>query len=418
MRVLLSGVGSAGDVLPFIGLGRELARRGHEPILLAAEPFETAAEAAGVGFVSCWPAADYDAATHDPDLWHPRRGLRLTLGRAAEGARLNHAALARLHLPGRTLAVGSTLAFGARIFRETHGVPLATVHLASSIFRSDHQQPVLAPGHDFTRAPRWAKRLLWWIIDRVFSDPIFVPRLNAFRAEMGLAPISRAFHRWMHSPDLILGMFPGWFAPPQPDWPGQLRLTGFPLYDTPGGEELPEELETFLAAGDPPVVLTPGSANRQAAEFMAAGAAACSRLGRRTLLLTPYAEQLPPRPEPAQLHVPHAPFSALLPRCAALVHHGGIGTCAQGLAAGIPQLVMPLAFDQHDNAARLERLGVGRWIPPRRFTAGRAAAALGDLLEQAATAAACRQALRLVAGDPGILRACDLLERLHQAPAA
>src|SRR5205085_2067897 len=79
-------------------------------------------------------------------------------------------------------------------------------------------------------------------------------------------------------------------------------------------------------------------------------------------------------------HFAYVPFSQVFPRAAAVVHHGGIGTTAQALAAGIPQVIMPMGYDQPDNAERLVRLGVGAPLPPRRFTGARLAALLGKLL--------------------------------------
>ena len=102
-------------------------------------------------------------------------------------------------------------------------------------------------------------------------------------------------------------------------------------------------LGRFLAPyGDPPVVLVAGSGNRQATRFFSAAVEACHRLGCRGMLLTRYAEQCPQRLPPGVRHFDYAPLSHVLPRPAALVHHGGIGTAAQGLASGRPQLVMPM----------------------------------------------------------------------------
>ena len=92
-----------------------------------------------------------------------------------------------------------------------------------------------------------------------------------------------------HSPQRVLGLFPDWYAPPQPDWPTQVRLTGFPLYDDRRDQELPKAAEDFLAGGDAPVVFTPGSAMRHGREFFAESAAACRLLGRRGLFVEPYA---------------------------------------------------------------------------------------------------------------------------------
>ena len=77
------------------------------------------------------------------------------------------------------------------------------------------------------------------------------------------------------------------------------------------------------------------------------------------MLLTPYADQVPPLPAFAR-HYPYIALQRLAPRAAAIIHHGGIGTAAQAVRAGIPQFLAPVFFDQFDNAARLETLGVGR----------------------------------------------------------
>ena len=247
-----------------------------------------------------------------------------------------------------------------------------------------------------------------------FLDRVLAPALNRFRAELGLAPARHIASQWWHSPQRVIGLFPDWFAAPQPDWPSQTTLTGFPLYDERGVSQVPPDLEAFLteaeAAGDPPIVFAPGSSNRQADRFFAAAVDACQRLERRGILLTRYREQLP-SPLPAKVrHADYAPFSAVLPRAAALVHHGGIGTAAQALAAGRPQLVMPMAFDQPDNAVRLVRLGVARMLPPTRFSGKRVARNLAALLGAETTACRCKEIVQRFDGIDPIGRTCDLIE--------
>src|SRR5688572_21447187 len=144
-------------------------------------------------------------------------------------------------VPGETVLVGSSLAFGARVARDERGIPMATVHLSPAIFRTEHDMPKL-PGVPVPNwAPRWMKRKFWEAGDRFMIDPVVAPGLNAFRVEKGLKPVKRVLHDWWHSPDLVVGLFPEWFAAPQPDWPPQTRLTGFPLYDERGVEPLPPE---------------------------------------------------------------------------------------------------------------------------------------------------------------------------------
>jgi rhamnosyltransferase subunit B len=128
------------------------------------------------------------------------------------------------------------------------------------------------------------------------------------------------------------------------------------------------------------------------------------------LLVTPYREHLPAVLPDYACHVPYAPFSALLPRCAAIVHHGGIGTCAQGFASGIPQVLMPMGFDQPDNALRVTRLGVGAVVLPSQFTGAAVDTALAKVLSSKEVAGACRRYQERIRSADAIRRACDLIE--------
>jgi rhamnosyltransferase subunit B len=413
---ILTPVGSSGDVHPFVGIGRALRARGHDVTLITAEPFREMTERAGLEFSPTHTAAEFDELSSDPDLWHAQKGLRLILRAAARALPIEYARIAEHYVPGRSVLVGHTLAFAARVFEDRHEAPAATLQLAPSIFRSLYQQPITIPGHDPTWYPRWLKRAFWWGIDRVFIDPLLAPTLNRFRRELGLRPVSRLFRAWLHSPQRVIGLFPEWFAPPQPDWPPQLRLTGFPRYDEADQHALSPDLEAFLQGGEPPILFTPGTANRTAAAFLRSAADAAIRMNRRALLLTKYPEQVPSGIPASVRHERYVPFSRVLPRCAAVVHHGGIGTCAQALAAGIPQIVMPLGFDQPDNAARLERLGVGCWIVPSQFTGERVAHTLAALIANPVVQSRCRRWAGAVGESDPVRDTCVLLEEVAAVP--
>ena len=407
----MTPVGSAGDVHPFIGLGRALRARGHEVVIVTAGTFEQVVQRAGLEFRETISAQIFDVMSKHPDLWHSRRGLQFVLGTVADYLRFGYERVAEVYEPGRTVLVGHALSFGTRLFEEKHGVPAATLHLAPSIFRSDFEQPAYATGRDLSGMPRWLKRTFWWAIDRFLTDPLIVPKLNAFRQELGLQPVSRVFREWVHSPQRVIGLFPDWFAPPQPDWPEGLRLTGFPQYDESDQQHLSPALLEFLDKGSPPIVFTPGSANQNAAAFFRGAVDAASRLNRRALLLTRFTEHLPALP-PTVHHEGYAPLSRLLPRSAALVHHGGIGTLAQALAAGVPQLTMPMGFDQPDNTTRLLRLGVARWVAPSEFSGERVAPLLDTLLTDPAVASSCAKYAALLKDGSALSRTCELLEEL------
>jgi len=411
MRFLMTPVGSSGDVHPFIGIGSRLRSRGHEVIVLTAAPFEQMVVRAGLRFHPTISAEEYDRVTRDPNLWHPRKGLRIVLGEVARWTREAYGLVADVYEPGMVL-VGHGLSLASRLFEEKHRVPGATLQLAPSVFRSDYEQPALSPGRTITGWPRWAKRTVWWGIDRFFIDPMIAPALNEARRDLQLPPVHRVMRNWLHSPRRVIGLFPEWFGPRQPDWPEALRLTGFPLYDeSDHPQPLSPALEQFLTEGTPPILFTPGSANQLAETFFQEAIAATQQLGRRALLLTRYASQLPSLPSGVH-HESYVPLSVVLPRCAAIVHHGGIGTLAQGLAAGIPQVTMPMGFDQPDNATRLWRLGVGSWVIPSEFKREKVAATLEGLLDDPRVAQSCARWSGQLRQEHAIDLTCHLLEQV------
>ncbi|MCZ6857395.1 MAG: glycosyltransferase [Gemmatimonadetes bacterium] len=407
---LFNPVGSHGDVHPFLGIAKAMQERGHDVSVLTAETFRDVAEKAGLRFASHLEDTVFQELLEDPDLWHPRKGAGILLRSMAEHLRQAYECLSEAYEPGRTVIVAASLAFGARIFQDKHNAPVVSMHLAPSAFRTMHLQPAAIPGKDASGWPVPLKQLMWWAIDRLLLDRHIEPTVNAFRTELGLPTISRPFKDWLHSPDLTIGLFPKWFAPAQPDWPEQVRLTGFPLFDEVGQHQLDPGLERFLGKGTPPIAFTPGSAHRHAAEFFSAAIDATDKLGRTCLLFTRHGDQIPRDLPDHARHEAFVPFSTVLPRCAAIVHHGGVGTCAQGLAAGIPQLIMPMGFDQPDNVTRLQRLGVASWVVPQRFTGDRVAGALNELLTSEKVAESCRRWKEELATTDPVRETCELIE--------
>ncbi|MDD9207622.1 glycosyltransferase [Georgenia sp. 10Sc9-8] len=411
MHAVLTAVGSHGDVLPVVGLGRALAARGHRVTVMTNPYFRQLVEGAGLELAPIGTAEQYTAATTDPELWHPQRALRVVVRRAVlPGMRPAYDYLAGLD-PARTVVAASALALGARLAQERLGMRLATVHLQPSLFLSAHDNAELGglPSPDWL--PTAVQELRLRAVERVFLDPLLAPGLNAFRGELGLPPVRSVLRRWIHSPQRVIGLFPEWFAPPQPDWPPQTVLTGF-LDERAGATALDPALQAFLDDGAPPLVVTAGSAMRQGAALFRAAVHAARRLGRRAVLLTGYPEQLPD-PLPAGMHhVTWAPLPQLLPRAAALVHHGGIGTSAQGLRAGVPQLVVPFSHDQPDNANRLRALGVADRFDPHRLTEDRLAVSLDRLLRDAETRRRCARCAARVDMEAAADQTCRLIEAL------
>jgi UDP:flavonoid glycosyltransferase YjiC (YdhE family) len=244
---------------------------------------------------------------------------------------------------------------------------------------------------------------VYGLLEMTIMDPLFGAGLNQYRAQLNLPPVRHVMGKWCHSPDRVIGLFPAWFAPPQPDWPPQTVLTGFPLFDESDVTPMPAEVARFLDGGTPPIAFTPGSAMLHGRDFFSAAAEACRLIGRRGLLLTRHGEQIPPNLPDGVIHAPFVPFSQALPRCAALVHHGGIGTTAQGMSCGVPQLIMPMSYDQPDNAERVVKLGIAGVLSPRSFKPANVARTLNDLLSSKAVGEACRRVAARFQGGPNPL---------------
>ncbi|MCJ2076560.1 glycosyltransferase [Methylobacterium sp. E-016] len=412
MRVQILAVGTHGDVLPMVAIGVELVRRGHAVTLVAPAPFTGLAARAGLAFYPLCTQAEYDRLLGTHDLWRPWRGAQIMLAAVAAMAEPAYRWIASEQATGGGVVVTSTLGLGARVAQDKLALPIVMVHVTPFLMESRYAPPRL-PGLPLPRL--LPARFRHWIgrgADRYVIDPSALPGLNAFRTTLDLPPVRRLRHWWNLAPTLIL-MFPRWYAPPQPDWPTHALQVGFPVADRFGdAAELSEDLAAFLRSGSAPLVFTYGSGMRRGRPFFKTAREICDRMGCRGILLAPQAGQVPPDLPPHIIHVPYAPLAALLPHAAALIHHGGIGTVAQGLAAGIPQLVVPVAFDHFDEARRLIELGVGASLSRRRFSPDRGARALHRLLNSPSVSEACTSLRIKSAASDGVRDACDAIERV------
>jgi UDP:flavonoid glycosyltransferase YjiC (YdhE family) len=214
------------------------------------------------------------------------------------------------------------------------------------------------------------------------------------------------------SPARVLALFSPRLAAPQPDWPPQAVVTGFPFLDQDAAAGLPPELARFLDAGPPPVVFTLGMSSAVVGDgFPDASIAAARRLGRRAVVVGRYPGRPPAVPGGA-FACDYAPFAALFPRAAAVVHSGGIGTTGLAMRAGRPMLVVPFTHDQPENAARLARLGVARTVFGNRYQAPRVAAGLRRLLDNPKYRRRAEAVGAAVSRGDGVGTACHALEAM------
>ena len=372
-------IGSAGDLFPMLRVALALRARGQRISFLGPEQHRPYVEQAGLPFFGV--AVD-ETVLDDPKLWHPRHGFGV-VWRATRGAAASLLSFVEA-LPAAeacVLLVHPLALPEADLCRAARpDIRIAAAYLAPSNLPTIHDPLVVGP----LKVPRWvppkARRWLWRRIGTQVMDPVVLPGVNGARRQRGLPPVRHALGYLFQVPDLSLALFPTWFGPTQPDWPKPLLHSDFALYDPNPEAPFSPELTAFLQQGDAPVVFTPGTGNRQGAAYFRAALRAVTAMRRRAIFLTPHGEQLPPHLPSNVLWQAYVPLRRLLPACAALVHHGGIGTTAEGLRSGIVQLVVPFAHDQFDNAARVTALGVGSALPVARLSAARLTRSLRRLL--------------------------------------
>jgi rhamnosyltransferase subunit B len=389
-RICLVTFGSAGDVHPMLALGRELRARAWPVTLLSNPAFAQVAAASGLAFEPVGDETDYHTTIDHPKLWHPIDGFGVMWRYLLRPALApTYERIAQIAAAGPCIVIANPMAMGARVAQEALGTPLITAYTAATMLRTVSNPMTMASW----RVPAWwptlLRRTAWAALDRLKLEPLVRPALEALRGPLNLPPIGApVFGTWMHSPAAGVALFPAWFAPARLDWPPQVAQAGFPLYADDTAQAQPPELEAFLEQGRPPVVFMPGTAQQRGDAFYSAAVHACMLTGQRGLLLGAVPNEIA-RNLPRELKaMPYAPFSTLLPRVRALVHHGGIGTTAQALKAGLPQLIVPSAYDQFDNAMRIERLGVGLSLSHRPGGLATMGARLGQLLHDRAIASA------------------------------
>jgi len=386
-RVLLVTVGSLGDLHPYLAIAKVLRAAGHAVSLATHEHYREIVERAGAQFVAFPPsAADLPPESEwVPKVNHPTKGSEFVV-RELIIRFLDQSYVALLGATKECdLIVSHLMAFAVPIAAEKRGIPWVSCLLQPSVIFSVDDPPILGPMPFLPKVRRlgpWVVRAVYALIRQV-SHSWFRP-VAALRAREGLPPAKHHPLINAFSPHGNWILFPEAFASPQFDWPVPRDQLGFPLFDSDGRTVLTDDVARFLEAGEPPVVFTLGSAVSESETKFFREAYEAVRANEVRSIFVAGAKFLgvpdEARKDVRVLVTPYAPFSKLFPRARALVHQCGIGTTGQALASGRPQLCVPFAHDQPDNAARVARLGAGVVLPSAQLGKGKMAGALRWLL--------------------------------------
>jgi len=410
-RIVLSTLGSLGDLHPVMALALGLQARGHDVVLATSEFYREKIAAAGLEFSPLRPLANPDDAQMLHRVLDSRKGPEYLIRTVLlPYVRDMYEDMSRV-TEGADFLISGEVVLAAPLIAEKRALPWAAAILAPFSFFSVYDPPALPflPGMQLlTRAPPFIQRRLLDLarfMTRNWGEPI-----AQLRRSLGLRATRHPLLLDRYSPHLNLAMFSSVLGRPQTDWPVNSVQTGFVFYDQ-DEEAAQQPLQDFLDSGPPPITFTLGStAVMDPGRFFEESAQAARRLGRRALLLM--GKNAPPaNRSPEIFAADYAPYSRVFSRSACVVHQGGVGTTAQALRAGVPQLVMPYAFDQPDNAARVTRIGAGLRLSRQRYRADAAAKRLNELLTSSGYAERARDTGQRVRSENGAFLACDTVER-------
>lgn len=388
---LLIAAGSNGDIHPFVGVARSLQAIGRQVTFIASAYHVNLVRSAGIDCLGFGTDEDYLRVVANPDLWNPRKGFAVLFARYGEYLQQVERAIQSLSHRGPLITIAHPLAIaGAAIARERGLIQsIVAAYLAPSNIKTCHDPLRIGPHAVPGWVPMGWRRALWRLLERGWIDPVPLAQINAVRETLSLPRVRTFLGHLAEAPDLSVTLFPSWFGPPMPDWPSPVLSGDFPLFDAATAGGFSEELSAFLSSGERPLVFTPGTGNIFAGKFFTNARAAAEKLGRRAIFLTRQRAQIPADLPASILWLPYVPLAALLPHAAALVHHGGIGTTAEALRSGTPQLIAPFAWDQFDNAARVASLGAGMVMPSARLRPDRLAHCLDALTNRDTFRAHC-----------------------------
>jgi UDP:flavonoid glycosyltransferase YjiC (YdhE family) len=386
-RTLLVTVGSLGDLHPYLAMAKALRDAGHGVRVATHAHYRDKVERLGVEFVDFPPSAEELPPESEwvPRVNAPRKGSEYVIRRIVLPFLERSYDVLLDASRDCDRVVSHLLAFAVPLVAEKRGIPWHGCFLQPSVLFSVDDPPVLGVFPHLPRLRRigrWPVRAFYRLMASM-SASWFAP-VEALRRREGLPPSPGHPLLAMGSPHGNVALFPEAFAPRQHDWPPGTIAVGFPLDDEDGRGALSADLERFLADGAAPVVFTLGSAVSESENaFFREAYAAVRATGSRAVFVAGAKRLGVPSDaarDDAVLVVDYARYSDLFPRARAIVHQCGIGTTAQALAAGKPQLCVPFAHDQPDNAARVARLGAGTVVPAMALGRGKLAGALRWLL--------------------------------------
>ena len=415
MKIVIFALGSRGDVQPYVALGAGLRAAGHTVHLLASADFRELVAAHGLEFVAL--SGNHEAIAQElQQLVEQGRTLKVFSNQARLAEEQAHTAAAHGLAAAQSadlIVAGLGGMFVAWSLAEKLGVPFVQAHLVPFTPTRDFAS-VLAPPLPQTPLTSWTNALSHRVTEQMLWQMFRSADARARAEVLGLppAPFWGPFDVLRDARPILYG-YSAHALPRPSDWAPDIHVTGYWFLEPPPGWQPPPDLVRFLEAGLPPVYIGFGSMGSSRPEETADMAVqALSRIGRRGVLYGGWGG-LRPEQLPDHVHLTGSvPHSWLFPRMAAVVHHGGAGTTAAGLAAGVPAVVTPFFGDQPFWGQRVHELGVGpQPIPRRRLTVDNLAEAIRIATTNSQMQTKAAELGARIRAEDGVARAVAVIER-------
>jgi vancomycin aglycone glucosyltransferase len=400
MRVLLSTIGSRGDVQPLLALALALRDLGQDVRLCVPPDFREWIEGLGMPVTPIGPelrSTGRASATAAPLTPDERRAM-------IEGTVAAQFDTIGSTARGFDMIVGATaLQIAAPSVAERLGIPYIFAAYCPAVLPSRHHPPPVLNAHGQEPAPPMDDYSELWAREAQGWNAMWGPPLNEQRASLGLVPVTDVRGHVLTSRPWLAAE-PALGPWPDPADDAVFQTGAWILQDE---RPLSADVEAFLDAGDPPIYFGFGS-NRAPEDLSRVMIESARAVGRRAIVSRGWADLTLPDDRRDCLSIGEVNQQALFERVAAVVHHGGAGTTTAAARAGAPQVVIPQQYDQHYWANRIHRLGSGTAHAPGTPTTGSLTSALDRTL-QPAVAACARSVAEQVRGDGAQMAAQHLV---------
>lgn len=412
MRATILAPGSRGDVQPYVALGQALRTLGHECTIVTTSDHEALVRGYGLEVVTLPLDVAAELRRVETSRAVEGGGLIRSFRQFAEIAKRSARSLAQRGLDASreadVLVTNFSTALVADAISKKLGVPVIqafNVPLTTTSAFPGALFPGLDSGSVSRRLSHRLTRAALWLTVRASANDACVELLGAKSA-----PLLPSAHAGLLPGPLVYG-FSEAFLPRPAEWASDVQVTGFWFVEEASTFTPPDDLAQFLDDGPPPVCVGFGSMGTEKPEALSAMVLdAAKAAGVRLVLLSGWAGLAPERLSRDVITLSGVPHSWLYPRCRAVVHHGGAGTTAAAVRAGVPAVVVPFHGDQPFWASRVRQLGVGPTpLSRNRLTAKRLSDAIGlattsDTLRERAAAIG-----QLVRAEQGAIRAATLI---------